>query len=128
MGQRLMIGDFVRVITKDGQAKEVEVQNIDVDGWIVYNDGVGFKYEPIRIHDAFLLNMGFSISAILGRIFILRDDAGKIIMTIDKGKDSCICTYKKDAQNVGKMTLTYINELQQLCHLLGIPLTPHHYE
>lgn len=128
MDKRLMVGDWVRVTTMAGK-KDVSVNYVDVDGCIIYNGGMTYDYEPIYINDDALIDFGFSEHMLIGDTerLILKDDAGRPIITMDWYDDHYECTYKVGT-NIGKINLKYIHEFQHLCHLLEVSLMPQHYE
>lgn len=128
MEKRLMVGDFVRAITNKG-TKIVQVDNIDSDGWIIFKGGATYHFEPIEIGEDFLVDLGFTDRKLIGDTerWILKDDAGKPIITMDNYGDHYECNFKV-GRNIGKIDIQYISQFQHLCSLLEIPLTPISYE
>ena len=125
--KRLMIGDFVRAITNKG-TKIVQVDNIDTDGWIIFKGGATYHFEPIEIDEDFLVDLGFTDRKLIGDTerYILKDDTGKPIITMDNYGDHYECNFKVGS-NVGKINLIYVHQFQHLCTLLEVTLTPYCY-
>ena len=124
MDKRLMIGDWVRVATKAGK-KDVQVNNIDADGWIIYDGGVSYDYEPIVINEDYLIDVGFSEHQLIGDTerLILKDEAGNRIITMDYCGNYYNCTFKVKC-NVGSIRIEFVHQFQHLCCLLGVALMP----
>ena len=128
MDKRLMVGDWIRVQTTNG-ARDVQVRDIDVDGWVIYDHGVAYNYEPITITDDYLVDVGFTERKLIGLIerFTMKDKGGKVIMAMDNHETHFLCLFKVGA-NVGGIVLHYVHEFQHLCHLLKVELTPQCYD
>lgn len=126
MDKRLMIGDWVRVATKAGK-KDVQVNNIDADGWIIYDGGVSYDYEPIPTDKKWLMEFGFIEDPNIPYLMHLYNEAKTPIMTMEKRESVFICTYKV-CNNIGKIEIEFIHQFQHLCCLLGVALTPHCYD